>query len=206
MAMSYAWAREQVSYCYCAALSYAHAHCPCNKCDGKAVSRSPEYRHWQEASLLSSQVSRERTSPVVELSASQTPGDQDLNERTTTSALTGATTSTAVSTALDRDETGQDVDRDIAVAIVKAFSLIEEMGGSQKNLLDIVAFGRELYCKGSGNSQAHILVSLFAGNEKCWLQRSSEVLCVLESESSQLVERVVQLYRCMPVLSRDWCN
>ena len=45
------WTREDVSYCSCTALSYIHSHCPCQQCNGKAVSRSTEYRHWQEASL-----------------------------------------------------------------------------------------------------------------------------------------------------------
>ena len=40
------------------------------------------------------------------------------------------------------------IDHDIAVAVLKAFQLIEEMGGSQKKLLDIITYGKELYCKG----------------------------------------------------------
>ena len=43
------WSREQITYCSCNSLSYKHAHCPCSRCNGKAVSRSTEYRHWIEA-------------------------------------------------------------------------------------------------------------------------------------------------------------
>jgi len=39
------------------------------------------------------------------------------------------------------------IDIDVTEAIFKAFSINEEMGGSQKTLLDIVSYGRDLYCK-----------------------------------------------------------
>ena len=41
------WTREHITYCNCGALSYTHTHCPCFHCNGKAVSRSTKYRHWQ---------------------------------------------------------------------------------------------------------------------------------------------------------------
>ena len=47
--MSRFWTCEQITYCNCDALSYTHMHCPCVRCNGKAVSRSTEYRHWQGA-------------------------------------------------------------------------------------------------------------------------------------------------------------
>ena len=47
--MSRFWTREQITYCNCDALQYTHTHCPCFRCNGKAVSRSTEYRHWQGA-------------------------------------------------------------------------------------------------------------------------------------------------------------
>ena len=39
---------------------------------------------------------------------------------------------------------------------MKAFQLMEEMKGSQKNLLDIISFGRDLYCKNHGTSDIHL--------------------------------------------------
>ena len=41
------------------------------------------------------------------------------------------------------------VDNDTVHAVLKAFSLAEEMGASQKHLMDIIVFGRDLYCKGN---------------------------------------------------------
>lgn len=46
------WSREEVSYCNCTELRFTHTHCPCDCCEGKAVSRSTEYRHWQQAQGL----------------------------------------------------------------------------------------------------------------------------------------------------------
>ena len=43
---------------------------------------------------------------------------------------------------------GENIDDDIAVAVLKAFKIIDEMGGSQKNLLQVLDFARECYCKG----------------------------------------------------------
>ena len=40
------------------------------------------------------------------------------------------------------------VDSDVVLAVLRAFSLAEEMGASQKNLMDIVNFGRDLHCQG----------------------------------------------------------
>lgn len=41
----------------------------------------------------------------------------------------------------------QDVDKDIVVSVLKAFELLEEINGSQKNFIDVLKFGRDLYCK-----------------------------------------------------------
>ena len=49
--MSDLWNREDISYCRCPELSYSHSHCPCDKCNGKAVSRATEYRHWIDAAV-----------------------------------------------------------------------------------------------------------------------------------------------------------
>ena len=50
------------------------------------------------------------------------------------------------------DDTDMDscshIDRDVVLAVLRAFSLAEDMGASQKNLMEIVSFGRDLYCKG----------------------------------------------------------
>ena len=40
------WDRKDITYCKCPNLRYAHAHCPCEECNGKAVSCSTEYCHW----------------------------------------------------------------------------------------------------------------------------------------------------------------
>ena len=48
--LSDAWNREDI-YCCCDELSYSHSHCPCDNCNGKAVSRPTEYRHWRDATL-----------------------------------------------------------------------------------------------------------------------------------------------------------
>ena len=58
------------------------------------------------------------------------------------------TPETGLSDAVCEDAVRQDVKHDIVVAILRAFAIVEEIGGSQKTMLDIVTYGKHLYCKG----------------------------------------------------------
>lgn len=46
------WARSDVSTCTCPDLNYRHSHCPCESCNGRAVSSSTEYIHWEKNNIL----------------------------------------------------------------------------------------------------------------------------------------------------------
>ncbi len=185
-ALMAAWAREQVSYCSCSALSYVYSHCPCRQCNGKAVSRATEYRHWNNATLLarprtddcnaaetSSLVTAlldtdmgnhvysddERVSENAELqspdlpsalrnSDDSPPSSSSKNVGTNTTATASADSYAAVRPENDLVD-GQDLNRDILVAVLKVFKMMDEMNASQINLVDLVTFGRDLYCKGN---------------------------------------------------------
>ena len=41
-----------------------------------------------------------------------------------------------------------DLQKDILVAVLKAFELLEESNASQKSIMNILNFGRDLYCRG----------------------------------------------------------
>ena len=41
------WERSQIVRCHCEELQYVHVHCPCAECQGRPVSSSREYAHWQ---------------------------------------------------------------------------------------------------------------------------------------------------------------
>ena len=73
--MSLSWNREEITYCSCNALSYKHAHCPCARCDGKAVSRSTEYRHWVEANAERSRFKDASTNSATVLESHIMPID-----------------------------------------------------------------------------------------------------------------------------------
>lgn len=51
-------------------------------------------------------------------------------------------------TSICQSKFGQNMDNDIAVAVLRAFKIIDEMGGSQKNLIQVLNFARDCYCKG----------------------------------------------------------
>ena len=65
-------------YCFCAALSYAHAHCPCERCNGKAVSRSTEYSHWKDSKVIANATLRTQNE-VATSTASTTKVDSSNN-------------------------------------------------------------------------------------------------------------------------------
>lgn len=162
---------DRVSYCTCTEVHYVHAHCPCWKCKGKAVSRSTEYRHRQ----LQAETSAAHA-PTFVATDEQEDGDIDMDhdqDDNSASPISCMETSVPLSTAsahqpqavgeVTHDDNinsapplaesllqgvfGQDVDKDIVVSVLKAFELLEDMNGSQKNFLDVLKFGRDLYCK-----------------------------------------------------------
>lgn len=80
------WSRKSVSYCFCAALSYTHAHFPCERCNGKAVSRSTEYSHWKDSKAIAEATARTQnevaTSSVspIEVGSSNTKAVTDMGK------------------------------------------------------------------------------------------------------------------------------
>ena len=46
----------------------------------------------------------------------------------------------------------RDVNHDIVVSVIKAFQLMEDMDGSQKNFLDILKFAKDIYCSFKGDT------------------------------------------------------
>ena len=83
--MSSSWTREQITYCRCDTLSYVHTHCPCIRCKGKAVSRSTEYRHWQEANAESIDTSMCSATALIENSATcitEVPAEPEVTSST----------------------------------------------------------------------------------------------------------------------------
>ena len=49
------WNHCDIVSCSCPSSYSAHVHCPCQKCNGRAVSRSTEYRHWNDTIILMGQ-------------------------------------------------------------------------------------------------------------------------------------------------------
>ena len=161
--MAASWNRQQVSYCRCSELKYVHAHCPCRYCNGKAVSRSMEYRHWVEANLEDSCTAHAQLEldPQSNL-ATESSELTDTIEGSISTAIDFESPCTndspvehspsindaAVSSLNDHDELqlqstdkvssiyqstfGEDIDKDIAIAVLRAFAIMDDIGGSQK--------------------------------------------------------------------------
>lgn len=176
---SISWNRDTVACCYCSALRYVHSHCPCHKCNGKAVSRSTEYRHWEEANLAQSLTAHAHSigpeiMEVQQVANSEIDSTEDMELSSTGSSEHAAgtlttcanplsiTTSTSVLADDDLDPEqqpdhelsstqntfGKDISSDIVIAVLRAITMVDSMGESQKSLLQILEFGRDCYCKG----------------------------------------------------------
>ena len=46
------WTWGDIYACSCSEKQYRHVHCPCSECNGRAIDRSTELRHWHQAKLL----------------------------------------------------------------------------------------------------------------------------------------------------------
>ena len=166
---------ERVSYCSCKDLSYVHAHCPCWKCKGRAISRSTEHRHRQLASTYDTHTPTPVAAVEVSIEQDDDPGNgyddcstsssymevsiSPHSESTTTPPALEVSEDThictpppgSVETELQHEHSsvfGQDVKSDIVlISVLRAFELLEEMNGSQKNFLNVLKFGRDMYCK-----------------------------------------------------------
>ena len=171
--MAASWNRQEVSYCRCSDLRYVHAHCPCCNCNGKAVSRATEYRHWVEANLENSRTAHaqgelhprnihsfsepEITEDYIPAAVdSQSPCANDLPVEHSSNISDAAVTSdelqlqpTDQASSAYQSTFGEDMDSDIAIAVLRAFAITDDMGGSQKSMLQILDFGRDCYCKGN---------------------------------------------------------
>lgn len=60
---------------------------------------------------------------------------------------------TPVHSSLNDEQSGHGtIQNDVAVAILRAFALKEKMSGSRSDMMEIVLFARDLYCKGDSNA------------------------------------------------------
>ena len=89
-----------MSCCTCPSLNFRHVHCPCELCEGRAVCRATEYRHWAAATESSSARQRfeidyrERSptlAPQVELAhTNSTDRDYDQSQVATTTSTSSS--------------------------------------------------------------------------------------------------------------------
>ena len=139
------WSRNQVSYCNCAELQYTHAHCPCNCCQGKDISRSTEYHHWQQAQGLLSLhdacndnllcIIETQVMPTHDLSsaASSSLNHQPIctepeNNSSNDDVASWSNSHFSITTAMENEDScplfGQNVESDVVVAVMRAITLL----------------------------------------------------------------------------------
>ena len=173
------WNHDAVACCSCTALPYVHAHCPCQSCNGKAVARSTELRHRKEAKLISNcsthvQVEDTIADHLESTNESNMVTNEDNIENINESRMdfNGINDNDIASTIDITDHESQssnnvsnsaesqinataspitDLQKDVLIAVLRTFELMEEANASQKSFMNILNFGRDMYCKGDHN-------------------------------------------------------
>ena len=75
----------------------------------------------------------------------------DAHTHTSVASDTESLDDTPVHPALNVEQSGT-IENDVVVAILRAFALKEKMSGSQSDMMEIVSFARDLYCKGDSDA------------------------------------------------------
>ena len=171
------WERGDVTYCKCSSLSYCHTHCPCEDCEGKAISRATEYRYWKKARTIFLSENRGGNDACIEqIESTHGDGTNDTEERkndvlyvdeietdTSIKAVAQNRSSPERSpTPVDDQQidapaplldssTASDIKQVVIQAVLNAMSLNDEVNGSQQNFMSILEYGKNLSCKGANN-------------------------------------------------------
>lgn len=164
------WDRDAVAYCSCSALQYVHMHCPCQNCNSKAVARSTELQLCKAVKLISNCSTHAHVEDTSNNDMEGTNDDnmegindsgmEGINDSGTT-GLVGDTQSTfseshpsndlSSSAESQTDNPSTDLQKDILIAVLRTFEFMEETNASQKSFMNILNFGRDMYCIGDQN-------------------------------------------------------
>ena len=161
------WERSDVPYCSCPALSYKHTHCPCERCRGKAVSRSTEFRHWKANAVSSStQTLQSSTEPPDSdrMSASSHSSSHEFAIEDDPHTVDGDASQSSSEFELSQLQNSQlqptrphsatTTTTDVMWGVVEALQLMDDLDASQQDFLRILRFGEELHNRGHGKDQS----------------------------------------------------
>ena len=157
--------------------TYVHAHCPCQNCNGKAVARSTEIQHQKETKLISNFSTHAQVEDTIndriEGTSKSNMGDTNendmeginsgmdldgINDNDIGSTITESQPSIDLSNSAEfqtnvtvNPSTDLQMQKNVLIAVLRTFELMEEANASQKSFMNILHFGRDMYCKGNQN-------------------------------------------------------
>ena len=171
MASATIWSREDVAYCKCTALHYMHSHCPCSNCMGRAVSRSTEYSHWENACVVAARNAQHQLQCQLEVIRREKKTASLLSDDEEDIAVNSAPSSDTYddSDVLRESEYMMDenpiqnntgsgeemnVENTILHVVLHAMKMQQDFSGSQDQFMCILNYGQDLYCKGDRDLQS----------------------------------------------------
>eukprot|EP00111_Clytia_hemisphaerica_P010819 TCONS_00031637-protein len=94
MESKFKWQRCEIKVCHCGSLEEEHTHCPCTSCEGSAVSRSTEYRHWKQSRIVFGSATESDTDTDTEIDEIDNNSSFSSNESYDDEPLSNATEQT----------------------------------------------------------------------------------------------------------------
>ncbi|XP_031549912.1 uncharacterized protein LOC116287378 [Actinia tenebrosa] len=148
------WDRFSIVRCHCEDLAYTHVHCPCEKCDGKAVSFSLEYIHWNKKKSIEIETANDEyfenddcASVGDKNSMDSSHSDNQSDSAEHLSAHEEPTSSSSFHSETESENQFNAIELEIICTILRAMNLAAQMNGSNKDFDDVLQFAKELFCR-----------------------------------------------------------
>ena len=138
------WLRTDIRNCCCPEKSYNHVHCPCNRCNGKAIPRTTELRHWRLQQKISREINTiDINRQAMNIQINETEESEQSSEDEALDDLEDIMPDIDNDMG-DKDDNASDsfdIKKVVIEAILEAMQLIENTKGSIKNFEEILSFG-----------------------------------------------------------------
>lgn len=182
------WSRSEISSCNCDAKSYRHVHCPCSTCNGRAVDRRSELRHWNEACVVAKQANmvaddicaRGQEDLDLSISSSEENISDDLMEQDFDqmdeqssnyffkgeSGILDDSMSSETSNSSNSDQTINPMRELVVKSVLDALRIAKDSGSSIKTFEEILEYGKKLLLTSidSKNVDREIILTLWPKN------------------------------------------
>lgn len=195
------WSRDEISSCNCDEKPFIHVHCKCWNCQGRAVHRSTELRHWRGVCISSTCTfgNTSRSLPQEEQESVCGAEDMDIQQENdewnelpsvvgtvpncpSRSDSLDSNSCTAEPVTVTQEEITNPLKKIVVKAVLNAMAIMEDSGVSIKTFEDILDNGKTMLLTSvEEDFDVDILSAL-------WPKKWSEVQTLLKEEGFEDVK------------------